>query len=85
MTSNLRRTAIAMTSRIAEGAGKSTDFEFGAELKRARATAFELAYLLRLALDLGYLSEQTHTSSMEDLVEVRKMLSGLLSKLTNVP
>ncbi len=85
LTANLRRTAISMASRIAEGAGKSSDFEFGVELKRARAVAFELEYLVLLAHDLGYLSPETQQQATTDIVEVRKMISGLLSRLATAP
>ena len=85
LIANLRRTAISLASRIAEGAGKSTDFEFGTELKRARAIAYELEYLVLLAHDLGYLSPETHEETTTMITEVRKMISGLLSRLATAP
>ena len=83
LTANLRRTAINMASRIAEGAGKSSDFEFGNELKRARAIAYELEYLLLLAHDLEYLSQERLQDTTGQIIQVRKMISGLLSRLTS--
>ena len=85
LTANLRRTSIAMASRIAEGAGKSSDHEFATELKRARATAYELEYLVLLAHDLGYLSPEKQAQTTNDVTEVRKMISGLLSRLASAP
>ena len=85
LTANLRRTSIAMASRVAEGAGKSSDHEFGVELKRARAIAYELEYLVLLAHDLGYLSPEHQEQATRNITEVRKMISGLLSRLATAP
>jgi four helix bundle protein len=45
------------------------------------AAASELEYLLLLSRDLGYLPEQAHDRLSGDIVEVRKMMSGLLKQL----
>jgi len=81
VTVQLRRAAISIPTRIAEGCGRDGDVEFAAGLHKARATASELEYLLLLCLDLGYLPEQTHQELSQEVVEVRKMMSGLLKHL----
>ena len=70
-----------MTMRIAEGAGRPTDFEFAGELNRARAIGYELEYLLLLARDLGLLETATHDELTSEAIEIRKMLSGLINRL----
>ena len=77
----LRRAAISIPTRIAEGCGRDSDVEFAACLHKARATASELEYLLLLCRDLGYLPEQEHQKLSGDVVEVRKMMSGLIKHL----
>ena len=79
---HLRRSAMNMATRIAEGAGRPTDAEFAVELKKARAIGYELEYLLLVSRDPGFLQESTHAELTEETIEIRKMLSGFLKRLT---
>ncbi len=81
LTHQLRRAATNVSTRIAEGCGRDLNAEFGVELRRSKAAASELEYLLLLAHDLGYLSAEDHGRLTEAVVEVRKMVSGLLRRL----
>jgi four helix bundle protein len=81
ITVQLRRAAISIPTRIAEGCGRDGDAELAACLHKARAAASELEYLLLLCRDLGYLPEPAHDQLSRDIVEVRKMMSGLLKHL----
>ncbi len=51
------------------------------ELRRAKAVSSELEYLLLLARDLEYFGAEEHEHLTEQVVEVRKTISGLLRKL----
>ena len=77
----LRRAAVAVPTRIAEGCGREVDLEFAASLHRARATASELEYLLLLCRDLAYVPEEVYSRLLDEVVEVRKMISGLLRRM----
>ena len=44
-------------------------------------SASELEYLLLLARDLAYLSRENHEAVAQDVVEMRRMLNRLLSKV----
>jgi four helix bundle protein len=81
ITVQLRRAAVAVPTRIAEGCGRENDAEFGVQLQKARAACSELEYLLLLCRDLGYLPEELYEGLRLDVVEVRKMLSGLIRRL----
>ena len=81
LTIQLRRSATSVAMRIAEGCERSSDAEFGADLKRASASASELEYLVLLAHDLSYFDKADHERLSNATVEVRKMVSGLLRKL----
>jgi four helix bundle protein len=81
----LRRSAASIATRIAEGAGRDSGMEFSVELRRARAAGHELEYLLVLSHDLGYLTDDLHTALSEEVIEVRKMVSGLIKKVSPVP
>jgi four helix bundle protein len=79
----LRRSATIIATRIAEGAGKDLPSEFSFDLQRARAAANELEYLLLLARDLSYFPQELHTVLTDEVIEVRRMISGLMKKLTS--
>ena len=83
LVTQLRRTSISVTARVAEGSGRSSNLEFAADLKRSRAAANELEYLLILAHDLGYLSAEARDQVIKEVVDIRKMLSGLINKLAS--
>ena len=81
LTNQIQRAAVSIPTNIAEGCGKDSD----AELKRyfviAMGSSSELEYLLLLARDLGYLSDENHQILNNDLTEVRRMLNGFIQKL----
>jgi four helix bundle protein len=81
LTNQIQRAAVSVPTNIAEGCGKDSD----AELKRyfliAMGSSSELEYLLLLARDLTYLSEEHHRILNNDLVDVRKMLNAFIQKL----
>jgi four helix bundle protein len=81
LTNQVQRAAVSAPTNIAEGCGRDSD----AELKRffviAMGSASEVEYLLLLARDLNYLSEEKHQTLTADLVEVRRMLNAFIQKL----
>jgi four helix bundle protein len=81
VTVQVRRAAVSIPTRIAEGCGRDGDGEFAVYLHKARATASELEYLLLLCKDLGFLPEEVHTQLSDEVITVRKMMSGLLKRL----
>ena len=85
LVAHLRRSAVTIPRTIAEGAGKEGDFEFAADLKKTRAAAHELEYILLLCRDLGFLAEALHDELLAELMEVRRMISGLVTRLNRAP
>ncbi len=81
ITIQLRRSAVAVPTRIAEGCGRESNGEMTADLRRAVAGCNEAEYLMLLAKDLGYWNTEIHDTLNKDLVEVRKMIHGFLRKL----
>jgi four helix bundle protein len=81
ITVQLRRAAVAIPTRIAEGCGRDGDVEFTVCVNKARATASELEYLLLLCRDLGYLTSEAHEQLGGEAIAVRKMMSGLVRRL----
>jgi four helix bundle protein len=78
LTSQLRRLGTLIPARITEGAAKDVNGEFARCLQLSRGHCYELEYLLLLSRDLEYLDSSLHDKLLDQLVAVRKMLSGLL-------
>jgi four helix bundle protein len=55
--------------------------EFAGDLRRAAASCNELEYLIVLARDLGYWKPDVANGLIDDTVEVRKVIFGLLRRM----
>jgi len=78
ITSQTRRASASVAANIAEGYGRGGDGEFRHFLNTAAGSAVELEYFLLLARDLGMLTADRYVELQEKVVEVQRMLSGLL-------
>jgi four helix bundle protein len=78
LSAQLRRLSVTIPLRIAEGCGRENQVEFHKCLQQARATGFELEYLFLLGRDLQLIEPVTYENLQSQLIEVRKMLSGLI-------
>lgn len=78
LASTIRRWAANMTMKIAEACGRDVTMEYVASLKQSRGLATELEYQLLLARDLRILPDDAYDPLQADLIEVRKMLTGLI-------
>lgn len=81
LTSQIRRCSASIGANIAEGCGKEGNKELHRFLQIASGSASELDYHLLLARDLNYLPNADHTRVDRRLLEVRRMLTGLLQKV----
>ena len=81
LTSQLRRATSSIPANIAEGCGRSSDRELARFLLIAMGSANEAEYHLLLAKDLNYLSESSFKSLAAGIAEVKRMMTGLLSRL----
>jgi len=80
ITMQLRRSAVLIATRIAEGCGRDSDADFAVDLRRAISGCSELEYLVLLAKDLKLWEPNLCDSVSASVVEVRKMIYGLLRK-----
>src|SRR5437016_5057995 len=83
LESRLTRAAISVPANIAEGCGRAGDRDFRRFLRHSLGSACELEYHLLLARDLGFLPARAYNELAPRVVEVKRMLSGLIRKLTN--
>lgn len=83
LVDQLRRAAMSVPSNIAEGAGRLGNREFRSFLSIAAGSASEVEYQLLLARDLDYISHATHDDLVSQLHEVKRMLAGLIRRVSN--
>jgi four helix bundle protein len=81
LTSQLRRAIVSVPTNIAEGKGRRTTRDYIQFLVMARGSVEEVKYLLLLARDLGYISEDEYLALRNRAEEIGKMLNGLISSL----
>jgi four helix bundle protein len=75
LSSQLRRAAVSVSANIAEGCGRHTDVEFARFLDISLGSINEVDCYLELAKDLKYIDEPRFKELLEDLIEMRKMLT----------
>ena len=78
LAATLRRTASQMTMKIAEAAGQDDAADFARCLRNSRGIAVEVEYQVLLARDLHFIEPPAYDALHDQVVEVRRMLSGLL-------
>ncbi|HXL81162.1 MAG TPA: four helix bundle protein [Pyrinomonadaceae bacterium] len=81
LTSQIRRCAASIPANIAEGQGRRLAGEFLQFLGNARGSLLELDTHLEIAVRLGMLNRELHSTLMEQLIEVRKLLNGLMRSI----
>jgi len=81
LRSQMIRAAASIDANIVEGRGQRSDREFVRYLNIAVNSANELEAHLIMARDLGAMSAHNYVRLRERLVQVRKMLHGLLTKI----
>ncbi len=83
LVSELRRAAASIGANIAEGCARSTKREFARFLYIALGSASEYEYHLLLAFDLGFVEKSEYVRFEASAIEVKRMLTGFIKKLTS--
>lgn len=73
------RSAMSIPANIVEGRGQESPKEFARYLRIAINSASELEYHLIVGRDMGVISEADFEDVITRLIEVRRMLHGLLT------
>jgi len=81
ITSQLRRAAISVPSNIAEGLTRKTKKDKLHFLNIAQASLSEIDTQIEISLRLGYVSQQVYEDVEIRVVEVEKLLSGLIRSI----
>ncbi|OLQ76104.1 four helix bundle protein [Photobacterium proteolyticum] len=74
----ISRSAISIPSNIAEGSERRTAKDNVKFLYIAKGSCGELVTQLMFARDLGYISEATANEMIDELIEVSRMIGGLI-------
>jgi four helix bundle protein len=83
LTSQIRRSAVSISSNIAEGAGRSSSKEFNYFLSVANGSSFELQTQLVISGKLEFISDEVLSSLLTKIDELQKMNHGFQKMLTN--
>lgn len=84
LASQLRRTAVAVPTNIAEGQARYSPNDFFYFLGRARGALVEVETQLILAQRLGYVADEDARQLLDHCAEVGKILNGLISAIRPV-
>jgi four helix bundle protein len=82
LVSQLRRASSSIASNIAEGCGRGTDPDFRRMLQIANGSTSETDYQITLSRDLGYIDKAKADVLESQIVEIKRMLGGLINKLS---
>lgn len=77
LTAQLRRAVVSISANIAEGSGKNSDRDFARFLEQAYGSCMEVASLLLVASDLGYVA----SAKTEGLLDAIQSLSNQIAAL----
>lgn len=81
LRSQMIRSAMSIAANIVEGRSQKSERDFGRFLGYALNSSFELEYHLIVARDIKVISVSDCTSLIDQTIEVRKMLRGLIKSL----
>ena len=81
LKTQLVRAAMSVPANIVEGRAQKSDREFARFLRIALGSATELEYHLILGNDTGAIDQEDFQSLLDEVVDVKKMLTGLLNRL----
>ena len=81
LTSQVRRTAVSIPSNLAEGHGRTGPREFAHHVSIAYGSLCELETQVLIAEQLGYANADTSERLTAQMMEVRRLIRGLLRSL----
>jgi four helix bundle protein len=82
LRSQIIRAAMSVPANIVEGRRQDSERDFARFLRYSLNSAYELEYHLTLAQDIDVISQADARSLLADVIEVTRMLHGLLRKIS---
>ena len=84
ITSQVRRSCASIPTNIAEGCGRNGDAELSRYFSIASGSASELEYLFQLIFDLKFIEKPEYDGLVNDVTEIKQMLTSFVKKLKAV-
>ena len=85
LISQIRRAALSIPANLAEGCGRSSDADFAKFVQIAVGSSSELEYHLHFAFSTELIPQAEFEIRQQEIIEVRRMMIGLLKKLRPAP
>jgi four helix bundle protein len=82
LTSQMRRSSSSIATNIAEGCGRNSAADFARFLQIAIGSASELEYQIQLGYDLEIISNEDFSKLPNGVIQIKKMLTKYIQKLT---
>ena len=82
LRSQMVRAAMSMSANIVEGREQASEREFARFLGYSLASTSELEYHFIVARDVRAITDTDFSATLDQLIDVRKMLHGLRTKLS---
>ncbi len=84
LTSQIRRSAVSISSNLAEGYGRKTTADYVRSLYIAYGSVCELETQTMLSGDLGYVEKERLQKLRDKIAEVERMLKALIKSLEHL-
>jgi len=81
LTSQINRACISIPTNIAEGCGRETQKELIRFLYISSGSAHELEYLILVSSELDFIKKEEAKGLLSNVLEIKKMLSALISTI----
>ena len=81
LTSQMRRSAVSISSNIAEGQGRLTPGEFRQFLSQARGSLMEVETKMIISSSLGFMRAEEQEAIGNEIEQVAKMLNALITSI----
>lgn len=85
LVSQMRRCVVSITSNIAEGFSRKTYKDKSQFYSIALCSVTELQNQIQIAFDVGYIKMSNYKDIDERLIELHKIINGLLKSSMNRP
>jgi len=82
LRSQIIRSAMSIPTNIVEGRRQESERDFARLLRYSLNSAYELEYHLMFAREIDVIPDEEGRSLLAELVEVRRMLHGLLKRIS---
>ncbi len=81
LCSQMRRSAVSISSNIAEGCSRNSDLEYKRFLEIAIGSSFELETQLIIAHEIGFIEMEETNNLQKDIVGLQRQISSLINRL----